>query len=120
MTNKKNVISVALGSAFVASLAVSPLVNAAENPFSLQSLNQGFLVADNHADKAAEGKCAGMKDKAAEGKCAGMKDKAAEGKCAGMKDQAAEDKGEGMKDAKAEGEADKKAAEATDAEAKPE
>ena len=108
MTSKKNVISVALGSAFVASLAASPLANAAENPFSLQSLNQGSLIADNHADKAAEGKCAGMKDKAAEGKCAGMKD------------QAAEDKGEGMKDAKAEGEADDKAAEATDAEAKPE
>lgn len=75
MSSKKTLISVAVGSAFAASLGVAPVVSAAENPFALQSLDKGYMVADNHAAKPKamkEGKCG-------EGKCGNMK--AGEGKC---------------------------------------
>ncbi len=44
-------IMAALGTTFVVSLAASPIVNAAENPFSLNELSGGFMVAGE------EGKC---------------------------------------------------------------
>ncbi len=67
----------------------APALNAADNPFKLDSLKNGYQVADN--DKAKEGKCGG--DKAKEGKCGGTRrrdgkcggDKAKEGKCGGDK-----------------------------------
>jgi len=64
MSNKKILISVAVGSAFAATLGVAPVVSAAENPFALQSLDKGYMVADNHAakPKMKDGKCG-------EGKC---------------------------------------------------
>lgn len=75
MSSKKTLISVAVGSAFAASIGVAPLAVAAENPFALQSLDKGYMVADNHAAKPKamkEGKCG-------EGKCGNMK--MGEGKC---------------------------------------
>jgi uncharacterized low-complexity protein len=88
-------LSIALGAAFVASLAGTSIANAAENPFSMTELSSGYMVADSQ-----EGKCGeGMKDKEGmkgkEGKCGeGMKDK--EGKCGGEKKEAKEGKcGEG-------------------------
>ncbi len=96
--SKKTVVkplSVALGAAFVASLAGTSVANAADNPFSMTELSSGYMVADSH-----EGKCGGEK-KAKEGKCGegkcGEGMKAKEGKCGeGMK--AKEGKcGEGMK-----------------------
>lgn len=72
--SKKNLISVAVSGAFAASLGVAPIVNAAENPFALQSLDKGYMVADNHGAKAK-----GMEGKCGEGKCGNMK--AGEGKC---------------------------------------
>ena len=82
-------ISLAIGGAFAFSIAAAA-VNAAENPFALKSLSNGYQVADNHT-KAKDGKCgtgkcgASMKktEKAAEGKCGG--EKAAEGKCSAEK-----------------------------------
>ena len=52
-------VAAALGTTFAVSLAVSPMANAAENPFSMSELSSGYMVADAHS---AEGKCG-------EGKC---------------------------------------------------
>lgn len=38
-------IVAALGTTFVVSLAASPMVNATENPFALNELSRGFMVA---------------------------------------------------------------------------
>ena len=98
-------IAAALGTTFAVSLSVSPLVNAAENPFSMNELSSGYMVADAEATcgdmggageegegaggtekmgeegKCGEGKC-GEKRKAHEGKCG-------EGKCGANKDKPA-------------------------------
>ena len=93
MAINKTALSLALGTAFTFSLATSPVVNAAENPFSMQSLDKGYMVAD--ADKMKDGKCG-------EGKCGASKTKAKakakDGKCGGdMEKDAAAGK---MKDGK--------------------
>jgi len=67
MSSKKNLISVAVGTAFAATLGAAPVAFAAENPFALQSMDKGYMVADNHGKAMKEGKCGGMK--AGEGKC---------------------------------------------------
>ena len=79
MTTRKSVLSLAVGSAFAASIAAAPVANAADNPFHMDSLKNAYQVV---AEKDAEGKCG-------EGKCGGSKD--AEGKCGG--DKAGEGKG---------------------------
>lgn len=66
MASKKTALTLALGSAIVASLAAMP-VSASENPFAAQTLQKGYMVAE--ADKAAEA------GKAAEAKCGGTMDK---------------------------------------------
>lgn len=78
MARKKTAMTLALGTAFAASLAAAPIANAAENPFQMDSLQKGYQVADLKAEegKCGEGKCGGDKDK--EGKCG-------EGKCGGDK-----------------------------------
>jgi len=102
MSNKKSIttLSIAAGTAFVASLAVGNVANAAEgaNPFTMNELSSGYM-------QLAEAKCGGMKkSKGMEGKCGdksmekGMKDgkcgsknkakkegKCGEGKCGGKK-----------------------------------
>ena len=70
-------LSIALGAAFVASLAGTSVANAADNPFSMTELSSGYMVADSKEGKCGEGKCGGEK-KAEEGKCG-------EGKCGGEK-----------------------------------
>jgi len=80
MIEKKNMkpLSVALGTAVTATLATVPAAQAADNPFGMTQLSEGYMV-------ASEGKCGGMKDKegkCGEGKCGGEKaKKAKEGKC---------------------------------------
>ena len=73
-------VAVALGAAFVTSLAGVSVANAAANPFSMTELPSGYMVAESDMK---EGKCGAshMKDK--EGKCGeGMdKSKMKEGKC---------------------------------------
>ena len=102
MTKTKTTLSIALGTVFVASMAASSIVSAAQSPFAMASLDKGYMVAqaDMAKDgKMKEGKCGG--DKAKEGKCGGdkakmkdadgkmdpkMKDgKCGEGKCGGKK-----------------------------------
>lgn len=76
-TQTKKPIAAAVGAAFLASVALSPLASATENPFQLNQLNGGY----NLAEKAeGEGKCG--EGKCGEGKCGGEKPKAeGEGKC---------------------------------------
>jgi len=75
----------AVGAAFLASAALSPLASAAENPFTVNDLSQGYNLASNMegacgGDKAeGEGKC-GEEKAEGEGKCGGEKADA-EGKC---------------------------------------
>lgn len=65
--SKKTLITTAVGSAFVASMAAAPLASAAENPFALSGLSNGYQVADSHTAKPMEGKCGGRKSD--EAKC---------------------------------------------------
>ena len=70
MTHKKSILSLAVGSAFAATLSVSPIASAADSPFASQSLDRGYMVAGAHdhaTKKAGEGKCGAMK--ASEGSC---------------------------------------------------
>ena len=81
MASRKTALTLALGTAFAASLAAAPVVNAAGDPFEMNSLSGGYQVAQ--ADKNKEGKCGGDKakdGKCGEGKCGGDKKKE-EGKC---------------------------------------
>ena len=87
-------LSVALGAAFVTSLAGTSVANAAENPFAMTELSNGYMVAEQH-----EGKCGGAKTEEGEA----MKE--GEGKCGGaMKTEEAEAEGhEGKVEKEAEG-----------------
>ena len=89
-------ISLTLGTAFAVGLAASNIASAAEqgaNPFAMNELSSGYMVADAHKEgKCGEGKCGG--DKGKEGKCGGAKSeegakgkegKCGEGKCGGSK-----------------------------------
>lgn len=78
MASKKKAVSVALGSAFVAGMALSPMSGAAENPFAMQSLQSGYMVADMQG-KCGAGKCGA--GKCGIGKCgAAMMDENKDGK----------------------------------------
>ena len=89
MSNKKSIttLSIAAGTAFVASLAIGNVANAAEgaNPFAMNELSGGYMqVADA---KNMEGKCGGSMQSnknMKEGKCGGSMKAAKgnkEGKC---------------------------------------
>lgn len=78
MSNAK-IITIALGAAFAASMALSHIAAAAENPFATQQA-QTTQIAD-----AADGKCGGDKAKMEDGKCGGDKAKMKDGKCGGDK-----------------------------------
>ena len=76
MFNKKSIttLSIAAGTAFVASLAMTNVANAAEtaNPFAMNELSSGYM-------QLAEAKCGGKMEK--EGKCGDSKKMKKEGKC---------------------------------------
>ena len=88
-TSKKN-ISIAVGTALGASLALSPIALAGTNPFAAAELPGGYMqIAGGHGEGGCgEGKCGGDKD-ANEGKCGSEKDhgegSCGEGKCGGDK-----------------------------------
>ena len=69
-------IAAALGTTFAVTLAMSPLVNAADNPFAVTEFKGGYMVAAGHG----EGGCGEDKAKDGEGKCGEGKSDA-EGKC---------------------------------------
>ncbi len=66
MCNKKTMISLAVGSAFAASLGAVPLASAADSPFTVQSLDKGTMLA--YADKVDPNKYGGGA-KSGEGRC---------------------------------------------------
>ncbi len=78
-----NATKTTLTLALTAAIGAAGIAHAAGNPFAMQSLRGGYLVAAAD-DKAMEGKCGGDKAKAMEGKCGGDKAKASkakDGKC---------------------------------------
>ena len=82
MASKKTV-SLVIGSAFAATIAAAPIANAADNPFEMDSLKNGYQVAGvvkGEESKCGEGKCGGATDdeKGGEAKCG-------EAKCGGDK-----------------------------------
>ncbi len=95
MSNKSKLrpIAAALGTTFAVSLAISPVANATENPFAMNDLSSGYMVAEG---KDAEGKCG--EGKCGEGKKAAKEGKCGEGKCGEGKKAMKEGKcGEGKK-----------------------
>ena len=48
--NKLNPLSIALGTSFAISLAVSPIANAVDNPFSATSFENGYMLAESHVE----------------------------------------------------------------------
>ena len=90
MSKKKTIttLSIAASTAFVTSLAVGNVANAAEgaNPFSMNELSSGYMqLADNHMGKGMEGNCGGKKTKK-EGSCGGDKKMKKEGSCGEAKE----------------------------------
>ena len=88
MKTTKKTLSIAVGTALGASLALSPMTLANTNPFGASELPGGYLqIASGHGEGGCgEGTCGDEKEKG-EGKCGGEKDKG-EGKCG-------DEKGEG-------------------------
>ena len=87
-TPAKKPVAAAVGAAFLASVALAPLAQAAENPFQANSLSGGYTLAEKTTTegKCGEGKCGESMIQAHEGNCGGAKAKtAAEGKCGGGK-----------------------------------
>ena len=88
-------IAAALGTTLAVSLSASPMATAAGNPFSMNELSSGYMVAEEEGTCGAmedttskEGESAGKGtavDTSAEGKCGegkcGEKRKAHDGKC---------------------------------------
>ena len=82
-------IAAAIGTTFAVTLAASPLVNAADNPFTASGFTSGYMVVDSHGEgKCGEGKAKDGeakdgegKAKDGEGKCGEGKAKEGEGKC---------------------------------------
>ena len=56
--NTKSTLGLALGSAFITTVAMSPAADAAQNPFAMQTLDKGYMTAE--ADTAKGGKAAEM------------------------------------------------------------
>ena len=125
MTDKtRKPLALAIGTAFVATLAASTVANAAStggNPFTMTEMSSGYMqLAEMKDGKCGEGKCGGSMNKSREmkdGKCGGMKGskgmkdgKCGEGKCggsmgkSGMKGQNMQGQNmKGMKDGKCGG-----------------
>jgi len=102
--NNLKPLAVAVGAAFMASVALAPMATAAENPFQANELSSGYNLADGHAEgKCGEGKCGESKSdgegKCGEGKCGESKSdgegKCGEGKCGESKSDGEGKCGEG-------------------------
>ncbi|MDN5881994.1 MAG: hypothetical protein L0H75_00580 [Nitrosospira sp.] len=66
MRNKQSIISVAVGSALAATLGTVSAASAADSPFTVQSLDQGYMLA--YADRVDPNKYGGGA-KSGEGRC---------------------------------------------------
>ena len=108
MSFKKNTFAVIVGSAFAASLSVSSVVHADQNPFAMKSLSSGYMVAEADTmpvdstatepkmkdGKCSTGKCSASKKKAMKEKSE-ADTKAKEGHCSADKKAAADKAKEG-------------------------
>ena len=65
---KKKALSIAAGTALVAGSALSSIAVAADNPFALRKLEQGYQLAQAD-DKQKDAKCGSEHQKNADGKC---------------------------------------------------
>jgi len=80
-------ISTTVGATFAVSLAAIPIANAADNPFRLNELSRGYMVAEEEtqAGTAEEGQTTEgqitTEGKGSEGTCGGDHKTASEGKC---------------------------------------
>ena len=85
MKTSKKTLSIAVGTALGASLAMSPMTLADTNPFGASEFSAGYMqIAGGHGEGGCgEGKSGDEKDKG-EGKCGGEKAEG-EGKCGGEK-----------------------------------
>ncbi|HEY8940935.1 MAG TPA: hypothetical protein VIM59_12125 [Cellvibrio sp.] len=87
MKNKMSNLSALVGAAFVASAALAPIASAADATFNTTTLDAGYTLADNHANKSegehkcGEGKCAADHKKSTDDKKADGEQKCGEGKC---------------------------------------
>jgi len=79
MATRKSALSLAIGSAFAASLAAAPVVNAAGNPFDMDSLKSGYQIAgiakgeDGKSGDDTSADTKGGESKCGESKCGGNK-----------------------------------------------
>ena len=94
MNKMKKSLAIALGTAMASTAAIN--VQAADNPFSMKSLDAGYQVAmgKDKDGKKKEGSCGESKKKKSEGSCGAKKKegscgakkkKETEGKCGGNK-----------------------------------
>ena len=91
----KKPLAIALGAAFVTTLAGTPVANAAENPFAMSELSSGYMVAEMAEGKCGEGKCGGSAAKTEGDSAAAEGDSAvAEGDSAAAEGDSARTKGE--------------------------
>lgn len=82
-------LALAVGAAFMTSLALGSMAHAAQNPFQVTELSAGYNLAAKDAEgKCGEGKCGEDKEKKAEGE-----GKCGEGKCGEAKEKKAEGEG---------------------------
>lgn len=81
--NTKSTLGLALSSAFIATVSMSPVAQAAHNPFAMQTLDKGYQTAEAETPKAKDAKCgASMNAKDKDAKCgASMKTKDKDAKC---------------------------------------
>lgn len=95
---KKKALNIAAGTALVAGSALSSIAIAADNPFALKKLEQGYRLAQAE-DKQKDAKCGSEHQKNADGKCGSDKkpEKKAEKKVAPAKPENKKNK---MKDGK--------------------
>ena len=81
--NELKPLAAAVGAALAASAFTISTANAEQNPFEMNTLSSGYMVADSHKEgSCGEGKCGEGKDaegSCGEGKCGEGKD--AEGSC---------------------------------------
>lgn len=86
MKSTQTTLALVIGGAFAASVAATT-VHAGENPFAVESLKGGYMVAEHDGKskdgKCATGKCGSSKKKMKEGSCSA--DKAKEGSCSADK-----------------------------------
>ncbi len=88
MTAKKEILTLAIGSALLASTSSATAMAVSDNPFELKTLSSGYMLAE--ADSALSNNDKSMdKDKMKDGKCSSNMDKSKDKKS--MKENAGAD-----------------------------